>query len=850
MKHACLFFLFIIASLAAHAARYTGVVIDSASRRPVPFAAVIVRSAGSGVLTDEDGRFSITTTAPRPVIDISAIGYDHNSVALAKTPPDSLITVVLVPSGVKLDEIVIRPGKEHYSKKNNPALDLMRRLRARADLSDPALTHPHHSFDKYERITIALNNFHIEDNAEGTGGGWLTRQFPFLVNNIDTSSVTHKPILNLILREKAATVFSRRNPATRREIVYGRHSSGIDNIVDPASMQTFYEDVLREVDIYDNDINILQNRFVSPLSRIAPDFYKFYLTDTVSIAGDSCAVLTFVPHTPQSFGFVGRLYIPLADSTLTPRRISMTLPRDININYIDNLYINQDYTIAPDGRSRLKTTDDMVLEASFLPGSPSIYIRRNTAYTGHSFAQPADTTVFNLPAAQYIVKGADSVDPSFWTDRRSIAISRGENSVDSLNSQLRRNRFYYWGEKVIQTLVTGYIPTGRESRFDFGPMNTTVSANSIEGARFRIGGLTTANLSPRLFARGFIAWGTKDHRWKYSAELEYSFNDKNYHSREFPVHSLRLTSLYDVDMLGQHYLFTNPDNVFLSLKRKSDTQMTYHGVLRLDYTLELLNNFSLVASIKADRQIATPFIPFTFAGSGRSISHFTTTSLDITLRYAPGERFFQSKTHRYPVNLDAPVFQLSHRFAPRGVAGNRLTLNVTEFSAMKRFWFSAWGYTDVIVRAGHVWSRAFYPNLLIPNANLSYTIQPESFALMNPMEFINDSYASWDLTYWANGAIFNYIPLLNKLKLREVFAFRGIWGHLSSRNDPARNPELFAFPVDAHTTAMTDTPYMEASVGLDNIFRILRVDYVWRLNYRYLPDIDRSGLRIALHFTF
>lgn len=208
------------------------------------------------------------------------------------------------------------------------------------------------------------------------------------------------------------------------------------------------------------------------------------------------------------------------------------------------------------------------------------------------------------------------------------------------------------------------------------------------------------------------------------------------------------------------------------------------------------------------------------------------------------------KTGRIPINFDAPVFSISHTFAPKGLFGNPFALNVTEVGFSKRFWFSAFGYMDLSLKGGHVWSRSPYPNLLSPGANLSYMLQPDLFSCLNPMEFINDSYAQWDITYWANGAILNYIPFLKKLKLREAVTFKGVWGHLSDRNKPSLNPQLYQFPEITHTQEMTDRPYMEVGVGLDNIFRILRLDYTWRLTYRDNPNACLSGLRFTFHFSF
>lgn len=847
-KTVILILLMLACATGAEAAitRVYGVVMDSVAGEPVPYSAIYLVGSQRGMMTDGEGRFDISVNTPFTALRASAMGYDTREISVP-LGVETELTVSLVPSGVRLDEVTIKPGKEHYSKKNNPAVMFAERLRNSADLTDPR-RNSDYSYDKYERITLGLNNFDPGNTEEGKGGGWLLKRFPFLVEHIDTSEVSGRKILNLALREKSSSVFYRREPRNEKEYIKGLRNTGIDNMLDQQSMQLFYEDVLREVDIYDDDIVILQNHFVSPLSRIASDFYKFYLTDTVTVDSVSCVELTFVPHNPRSFGFTGRLYVERDDSSMFVRKALLNVPHNINLNFIDYLRIVQKFDRGADG-SRLKTSDDMVIEASIIPGTQGLYARRNTVYDGHNFNPAPDQRIFAHGGYQIKDRKADSRDDTFWANGRKAAISEGESSIELMMKRMREVPVYYWTEKIIKILVTGYVSIGENSKFDFGPMNTTISNNSVEGWRLRAGGITTANLSRRWFGRGYVAYGFKDHRWKYGVEAEYSFRDKEYHSREFPIHSIRATHLYDVDMLGQHYLFTNPDNVFLSLKRAKDLQMTYHRVSKLEYTLELENNFSVVGGVHNVRQESTPLMTFT-NGAGESFGHYTMTSLELQLRYAPGEKFYQSKTNRYPINLDAPVFMLTHSFAPGGMGGNRMTYNKTELSVQKRFWFSAFGYTDIIVKGAHVWSRANYPNLLIPNANLSYTIQPESFALMNPMEFINDSYASWDVTYWANGAIFNYIPLLRSLKLREVFNFRGVAGHLSDRNDPELHPELFRFPEIAHTRRMTSTPYMEASAGIDNIFRILRVDYVWRLTYRDSYDISRGGVRIALHFSF
>lgn len=752
--------------------------------------------------------------------------------------PDTLAKVV------NLEEVTVKPGKEHYSKKNNPAVDFVGRIRENAELGDP-MRKDNYNFERYERITIALND--IADSI-GTDGG-LLKKFQFLNEYVDTSEVTKKPILPLSIKEKVSNIYNRKDPRATREFITGLRRKGLDDISNQEAIQTVLEDFFREINLYDNDITLLTNRFVSPLSKIGPDFYKYYLSDTIVVNNDSCAIVSFVPRNNATFGFVGRLTVALHDPTMFIRHASMTLSPKANVNFVKSLHIDQTFERLDDG-TRLKTSDVLTVEFEVIPNTQGLYAQKYTTYRNHNFDKSDRPELYDRLGTTYASADAFLKDDTFWEERRGSGTSVSEREIGSMIADLRSVSIYKWVERAIGILVSGYVPLGKSDKVEFGPVNTLVSFNDVEGTRFRIGGVTTANLSKHWFSRGYVAYGTKDHKWKYSGEIEYSFNEKKRHAREFPVHSIRLRHKYDTDAVGQDYEFTNPDNIFLSLKRMKDTLMIYQRSTALEYTLELDNNFSVSASASHIRQEATRYIPFRFS-DGSMLSHLDFTPFTLTLRYAPGEKFMQTKSHRIPVNLDAPVFQISHTYAPGGKFGGcKYTVNKTEMSFQKRFWLSAFGYIDAIVKGGHVWSTSPFTALLIPNANLSYTIQPESFALMSPMEFITDSYAVFDMTYWANGAIFNYIPYLKKLKLREVFAFRGVWGHLSDKNNPRHNRWLPQFPIEANPAKMTSTPYMEISAGIDNIFRVLRVDYVWRLSYRNTPGVDKSGLRIALHFSF
>lgn len=824
-----------------------GIVRDADTNEPIAYASVSLTGQTVGTVSDKKGIFEMTVPVTTTSLTISHQGYAKQVLNIRKNRVN-LYEIRLKPTAETLGEVVIK--KKKYSKKHNPAVDLMQRIRSTAKANDPC-RNPYYNYEKYERITMGINDFDesMQNNA-------LFKHFQFLQEHVDTSEISGKPVLNLSLKETSSEVHYRSRPKTVREVVNGVQSSGIDEIAEQDNIRVFLQDVLREVDLYQKDINILQNRFVSPLSPLAADFYKFYISDTLMIDGEKCIALSFYPHNKASFGFMGQMFVEPGDTAMFIKRVTMRVPAEINLNFIQNLYINQEFARAPDG-SRLKMKDDMVLEMKMLPGVPGIYARHNVAYANHNFDKPADEQeIFNSLATVIKEKDADHRDEEFWEDARLFELPESQRNTADLMDKFRQNKVFYWGEKSLRVLSYGYVGTKpTKSKFDIGPINTFISQSKLQGLRLKFGGMSTAELSKHWFTRLNGAYGFSDHRWKYNVELEYSFNEKKLHSREFPIHSIRLNSSYDVDQIGQHYVSTNYDNIFLSLKRMSGINRSSYRLLNtLTYTLELENNFSVEATINSERQYGCKFMHLYLSNAENTqLRFFDETWLDVKLRYAPGEKFYQTRSHRFAVNQDAPTITLTHRFASSKLPGSQWGVNRTELGLEKRLWFSAWGYADFSVKGGHVWSKNTpYTQVFIPNANLTYTIRDGSFSLMNPMEFVTDTYVQSDLVYFANGAILNYIPLIKKLKLREVFSYHMYWGKLSDRNNPRYHDNMLAFPDESVGLAdISHMPYMECGVGIENILKCLRVDYVWRLTHRYPGyNVDRSGVRIAFHLTF
>lgn len=822
--------------------RVSGIVRDDVTLQGIPYASITLRPSGIAAVTDSRGIFSVLAPEDTKSISAASQGYAPGEVPF-RLSSANLFDIHLKPAATELREVVVT--KKKYSKRNNPAVDFATRIRKARDITDPR-RNDYYNFDRYERISYGVNDF---DTAASSAA---VRRMPFLTEHVDTSEIDGVPVLTLSVKETASKVNWRKRGHDLKTTVTGVRSNGVDEFMDAANINTMLNDMVPEIELYDRDIKLLRNQFVSPLSPLAPDFYRFYLVDSAAVIPGSDlphTALAFYPRNKSMFGFTGHLFVPTGDSTMFISRIEMSVPEEINLNYVKKLKILQTFRKAPDG-SRLKTSDNLCTVMELIPGTPQIYLNRKIAFTGHNFDRPADAdTLFGRIGAVHTLKEAEMRDSVFWESRRTVPRQSGERNIDLLMVRMRSNRMFRIGEKALRLMEKGYVGTGPNSRFDIGPLNTLASYNSFEGLRLRLGGMTTANLSKHLFAKGYGAYGFHDHRWKYGAEAEFSFEPKRYHPREFPVHSIRIGHKYDIDRLGSHYLYTNADNFVLSLSRSSDSRFTYRRDSYLNYLLELRNNWSFGAEVQYSRQEATADVPFRTV-AGTVLDHFNQLSLKVSVRWAPGEKFYQGTGFRIPIDDYAPVFMLRHTVSPAGFAGSRYNTNRTEFSFAKRFSLSPVGAIDASLLAGHIWGKAPFTELFSSNANLSYIIEPESFALMNPMEFLNSSYATLFATWNLRGALLNLIPGIRRLGLREIITFSGMYGRLDDRCRPSASNNLLVFPDKAGMTKM-NKPYMEAGIGLDNILTCIRVDYVWRLNYRNVPyAIDRSGVRVALHFSF
>ena len=764
------------------------------------------------------------------------------------------LNVRMRPDDIMLDEVVVKPKREKYSRKNNPAVELMKKVIAHKK-NNKLSENDYYQYNKYQKITMSLNDVTPEMLEKG-----MYKKMPFLKDQIELCEETNKFILPISVDETASQKIYRKHPKSEKTIIKGMSSTGVNELFATGDMlSTVLKDVFTDVNIYDNDIRLLQYPFISPISSSdAISFYKFYIMDTTFVDKDKCFHLTFVPNNSQDFGFTGHLYV-LADSSYTVKKCTMNLPKKSGVNFVDNMDIIQEFEQLPNGEWVLKT-DDMIVEMTLMKIMQGFQIRRTTRYSDYAFDE-LPQQLFKRKGAE--IKEADAMmrGDDFWNQYRPVPLTQTESSMDMLVKRLEQMPGFKYVIFVLKAFIENFVETGTKehpSKVDIGPVNTMISNNYIDGLRLRMSAQTTANLNPHLFFKGYYAYGFKDHRSKYMGEVEYSFNKKEYLPREFPKNSITFSYQYDVMSPTDKFLKTDKDNVFVSFKTSTVDQMSYVRNIALKYENETQFGLKTTVEVKHSTDEPTGGLAYITNDDQKTlVPEIQTMEASLAFRYAPGETFVNTKQRRIPVSFDAPVFTLSHTAGFKGVLGGEYNYNLTEIGLYKRFWFSSWGKIDMFVKGGAQWNKVPFPLLIMPAANLSYILQRETFNLINNMEFLNDRYASLDVSWDLNGKIFNRIPLLKKLKWREAIGFKMLYGHLTDKNNPMKHPgdsELFLFPTrDGRPTSFVmdpKTPYMECSVGIHNIFKILHIDYVRRLNYLDHPDANKWGVRFMVMMTF
>lgn len=848
-----LIFLFSLLAQAVCAQMITGVVVDGESGDTIPHPTLQYSGGRKAVAGDAAGRFTIPRLNDE-YLTVSAVGYKTLRILIgANTPGEMRIT--LKPDTRRLKGVTVNARRGKYSRKNNPAVELMKRVIAakkRTDLDN----RDYYQYNKYQKLTLAINDISPEEIEHEK-----TKNRQWLLNQIELCPYNNKLILPLSVDETVTQNLYRKDPKKERTVILGQNATGVNDLIQTGDiLNTVVKDVFTDVDLYDDQIRLLQYPFTSPIGKDAVAFYRFYIVDTVTVDRDECYHLEFTPNNQQDFGFRGEIWI-LADSTLHVKKCRLSLPKRSDVNFTDELNILQEYTRLPSGEWVL-TTDDMTVELSVAKFLTKAIVIRTTRMTGYSFDPIPDKAFKGKAKVKYDPRSKMRGD-GFWSENRAVELTKSEGSMGTFINSLTNTRGFKYLLFGLKALIENYVETGTRkhpSKVDIGPINTMISSNFIDGARTRLSAQTTANLNPHLFLSGYYARGWRSRKNYYKGQLVYSFNRKDYMPWEYPKRTLTFTSTYDVCSPSDKFMPTDKDNVFTSLKWTEVDKMMFYNRQELLFEYEQDWGLKTSVSLKTEENEAcgklsfTPMSLYDPDNLAAAPGKFRTTEARFEIRYAPGETYVNTKQRRLKVNYDPPVFTLSHTVGVKGVLGGDYNYNFTEASVYKRFWLNSWGKLDVSVKGGVQWNKVPFPLLIMPAANLSYIVEDETFNLINNMEFLNDRYASLDVSWDLNGKLFNRIPLLKHLKWREFLGVKCLWGTLTDKNNPtlARNagdPLLMQFPEGSYVMD-PHRPYVELIAGIHNIFKIFHVQFVHRLNYNNLPTAKKNGVRIMMRLTF
>ena len=842
----------LVGGLSLNAQQITGTVTDAETGETIPYASVVYKGHNLAVISDIDGKFVIDRRLGWS-LSFSSVGYQTQNIPIT-SQTKSHLDIALKPDRHQLAEVTVEAKKGRYSRKNNPAVELMKKVVAAKKLTDLS-NHDYYRYNKYEKITLAANDLSPERLEKKPYSST-----PWLLDQVELCAYNNKLILPISIDETVSEFVYRKSPQSKKTYITGQQSSGINDLFQTGDiLNVVMKDVFTDVDLYDDQIRLLQYPFTSPIGKDAIAFYRFYIQDTLKIERDSCIHLHFLPNNQMDFGFRGDLYI-LKDSSYHMRRCELTLPKQTSVNFVENLRIDQEFQQLDNGEWVL-TRDDMITELSFAQFIQKAIVIRNTRLSGYSFAE--------LPKKLFKGKRTEIREPdagmrgkSFWNQYRQVQLTKSEDSMDSFVKNIQNIKGFKYIMLGLNALIENSIETGDPNKIDIAPVNTILTRNKLDGWRSRLSLQTTANLNKRFFASGYYAYGWGSKLNYYSGSLTYSFIDKVYMPWEYPKRTLKLESTYDVSTPSDRFLPTDKDNFLVAFKWTGIDKMMLCNRQKLSFEYEAYGGLRTTLSLKAEefeacgamsfRRLNEPYVEYT-----EMVPHhefLRTTELFAELRYAPDETYINSKQRRVTINHDAPAISISHTFGFRNILGGQYSSNFTEAKLYKRFWLNSWGKIDLFLKGGIQWNQVPYLLLIQPPANQSFVIEEEMFNLINNMEFLNDRYASMMLSWDLNGKFFNRIPLLKQLKWREYIAVNTLWGELTDKNNPslpenAGSNKLMYFPKGCYIMD-SKRPYVEVIVGIHNIFKIIHVEYVRRLSYLDLPTSEKWGIRYIFRLTF
>ncbi|MFW0718183.1 DUF5686 family protein [Pedobacter sp. N23S346] len=836
-----IFTLLLTGNVLAQSTVVSGTVRDASTKETLPYVSVFFKDTKIGTQTDINGKYTISSSGPQTALSFNYVGYQTITKNVLPSGTQTL-DISLAPSANSLDEVVVVGGKKvRYRNKDNPAVELIRQVIAHKD-ANRIKSYQTVAYQQYEKMLFSVSNV-----SEKFKSKKMFRNYQFLFQEQDSTLIGGKNLLPVYIQESLSDNYLSKDPLKSKSVVVAQKQVEFDaKYIDNKGMKAYFDRMYQDIDIYQNNISVISNDFLSPIADGAPTFYKFFITDTLKNQKPQVIELSFTPRNAGDMLFEGKLYVT-NDGQYAVTGATFGVNKAINLNFVRALKI--DLNFEPNAVGKYNLSKSKLLADFGIGKTKGIGFtgERTVTFKKYQFDAKLPDTIFQ-GKSKVVLADANKRNDLYWKQNRLDTISANQLKIYGNIDTLQNLPSFKRTMKIVTLLFAGYQNYGP---YEIGPVNTFYSFNNVEGFRLRLGGRTTPELSKRFYFENYAAYGFKDEKWKFFLSGTYSINNKSIY--EFPQNYIRASFQRDTKIPGQELQFVQEDNFLLSFKRGVNDMLLYNDFYKVDYIKEYENHFSYALGLKKWSQ--TPAGGLSYQNdAGQLVNRLTTSEVSLALRYAPNEKFYQGKIYRAPIIDRYPVFNLRYTAGLKGVLGGEYNYHNIMGSIDKRFYLSQLGYSDVTFEGGYVAGKVPFPLLDIHRANQTYAYQLTSYNLMNFLEFVSDHYVSISIDHNFNGFFFNKIPLIKKLKLREVFTFKALYGGLRDENNPAVTPGLYRLPDyedgSKRTYSLGKDPYIEGSVGVGNIFKLLRVDLVKRFNYLNHPSVSEWGIRARVKFDF
>ncbi|MBD0824613.1 DUF5686 and carboxypeptidase-like regulatory domain-containing protein [Aestuariibaculum marinum] len=826
-----LFIFFYLGMITAFAqTKVSGYVFDEYDQ-PVSFANVLFQGSTKGTITDENGKFYLESDDTWDGLTVSFIGYETLIISLDKKVNYNL-KFILKEEAAQLDQVVIVSGKQ--SKKDNPAIDILRKIWEHKRKNGLRL-YNQYQYDKYEKVEFDINTI---DSALIKSK--LFRGMEFVFDEVDTSKVTGKTYLPIFINEAVSTVYGDNELNKEKEVLNGNKNSGFsDNQV----IIDFVDDLYSDYNIYDNYMKFFDKSFVSPLSRTGINTYNYVLGDSAYIDNKWCYNIVYYPRRKNELTFKGDFWV--ADTTYAIKSINLQASKSANINWVKDIYIEQEFEVVSDSIFLVKR-DYMMSDFAFKKKEQArgIYGKRTTLFNNYKFDIAKDKKFYEAEVFNYD-EDVYERDDSFWEENRMEALNKDEKGVykmlDTLKTVKKFKRLYNLGS----ILTSGYIEFN-SLPLDYGPIFSTFGFNEVEGVRIRTGGRTYFGKNDLWRLEGYLAYGLKDDKFKYGISGKWLLDKKNRfiisagNRRDVEQIGVNLTT--NTDVLGRSFassglITTGPNDKLTSINLTSlyiETEPLKNVVFKIGGNYRTLESASPTFSLDYNTE----------EGVASEIKQFESS---LSVSYFPKRKMTGYGVERLHANDDyASLFAQVTR-GDKGFFNSDFDYTKLQFSYTQPWQIGGFGRLTTVMEAGKTIGELPLGLLSIVPGNQSYFSIYNTFSQLDYYEFVTDTYASFHVEHNFNGRLFSRIPFLRKLNLREIVSFRSAWGELSDENialNTTDNP--YAVPL----VAPSDEVYYEYGFGIGNIFKVFRIDFNFRGNYLDNPAARKFGVTGTFGFYF